>query len=89
MTASELNETYRDTDMDGLPDRIDSAPTIPQYYCRVEKYQAEYLHDYFGQWFEVRNGIVRVRSEDEQALKDALAAAEELERQHERVDNCP
>lgn len=88
MTKEELEEWYRDSDMDGLPDRIDSAPTIPQYYyCHVAPYQEEYLHDFFGFWFEIRNGIARVLDENRKDLDAALNAADALERQHAKIDN--
>lgn len=90
MTAMQLKEMYRDSDMDGLPDRIDSAPTIPQYFYRnIEPYQVEYLRDFFGHWYEIGNGIVRVHLEHKNDLQDALDAAEVLERQYDKVDNSP
>ena len=88
MTNQYLEEWYRDSDMDGLPDRIDSAPTIPQYYYhRVEPYQEEYLRDFFGFWFEIRNGVARVLDENSSDLDAALDDANALERQYAKIDN--
>ncbi len=83
MTQQEINGLYRDTDMDGLPDRIDSAPTIPQYHFqKVTPDQLDYLRDFAQFRFAIQNHIVRVDAEDKDALKRALEAQELLAAQY-------